>query len=399
MKSERLVDKIHSTSTRAVIIATGGGTDIFPMLTRRGGGSATLISGMIPYHQTESIRLIGGHPDKLVSEETVRAMAMSAWQRAYGVVGNIHSCIGVATSSILQKTPEEREGREHIIYAALQTISKSVLLKLSIPKFDTGFFSWRFTPTHIRLKEEQLNALMILNLIAEGCGIEDRVQLPYGADYYVERTASVIRNGYLPNLLRNETQRITFDVSQFEVVPYPVYGGSATPGSVIFPGSFNPCHEAHARMRVIAEATLKNRCEFEICMENVDKPKMDLISLEERLGSIRRVALRGRVHITNASTFVEKSKLFHHSTFVIGYDTAARIHMSQYAGDIEKVMDVFEENKVKFLVFGRKMDDNFFCTLSGFHPRFQAISTLVPESQFREDVSSTEVRSATQVGS
>src|ERR1039458_1109157 len=81
----QLVDLIHTNLTRAVIVTTGGGAQIFPMLCERGGASNTLLSGMIPYKEEETRALIGGKPDKLVSEETARMLAMAAFQKAVGL--------------------------------------------------------------------------------------------------------------------------------------------------------------------------------------------------------------------------------------------------------------------------------------------------------------------------
>ena len=60
----------------------------------------------------------------IVIVTTTNLLAIAAYQRAYCNLS--FPVIGVATSSILQRTPIERENREHVIYVALQTSSNLV---------------------------------------------------------------------------------------------------------------------------------------------------------------------------------------------------------------------------------------------------------------------------------
>src|ERR1035437_6267149 len=96
MTPEELVPLIHKTATKAVLIITGGGTEVLPMLLKRGGGSATLLSARVPYANAETIQLLGGKPEKFVSEQTTRQLAMAAYQKALELVEGNEPVIGVA---------------------------------------------------------------------------------------------------------------------------------------------------------------------------------------------------------------------------------------------------------------------------------------------------------------
>jgi len=381
MNVEQIVPLIHATPTKAVLYITGGGTEVLPMLLVRGGGSATLLSARVPYANAETAELLGGEPEKYVSETTTRQLAMAAFQKALALRTGDEPVIGVACSSSLQKTPEERKGRIHHIFAALQTNSKTVSISVTIDPatmdssqtiamHDTpdGTPFLEHSPVTIRKWEETLNAIVVFNLIAEGCGIKERASVPGRYDFKADRHESKLGGSYLPLLLEGKINRLAFYVDGDTVTPSPTYHRDDPYSSFIMPGSYNPAHEGHFEMADYVARELIEMpnygIDFEISIRNVEKPMLDLISLEERLKSIGKGGKR-KVWLTNAPTFVEKAKVFRnpYTTFIVGYDTAIRICNPKYAGDVDAVMDVFYENDTRFVVFGREMN-------GVFHPGF-----------------------------
>jgi len=95
------------------------------------------------------------------------------------------------------------------------------------------------------------------------------------------------------------------------------------------------------------------------------------------------------VALTRAARFAQKAPLFPDTTFVLGFDTAVRL--IQYARPGE--WELYKALGSRFLVAGR-LHNGRFETLanlslpSGFEDLFEA----VPESEFREDISSTTLR-------
>lgn len=104
---DEMVQRIHATPTKAVIVITGGGLEALPMLTAQGGASNTLISAIVPYDPDETVALIGGKPDKIVSEEVARSLAMVAYRRARARIPD-RPVVGVAMTNILQRVPDFR---------------------------------------------------------------------------------------------------------------------------------------------------------------------------------------------------------------------------------------------------------------------------------------------------
>src|SRR5439155_21592642 len=114
--------------------------------------------------------------------------------------------------SVLQKTPSEREGRVHYIYAALQTESKTVSLTLEIePNHPLRHFDDTIV---VRCDEEYTNSLILLNLIAEGCGLQERADLGIPPSH-IRRTESTLSEHHVSGLLTGKWQSAIFDCHPF----------------------------------------------------------------------------------------------------------------------------------------------------------------------------------------
>lgn len=378
-----LVHAIHETPVKCVLSTTGGGTEIFPILLARGGGSATFIGGNIPYSGSITKKTMGGTPDKLVDEPVARILAMSAYQMALEHRDSKADPIfGVGGTSILQRTPDERPGRKHVIYAAFQTPAKTVSVTLDIPPdHPARAGSSVAAPYTIRATEENVNALVMLNLIAEACDLDARVELPHGLDDLIERQESTLNHYLIPWLLTGRVPAMCFACSMDGIIP-----ASVMPAPVMMPGSYRPIHEGHLEMHGKA-----GNCHLELSIANADKPWVDLLSLEERLtGIARKVPTPTHVWVTTEPTFLKKAELFPGTTFAVGMDTAKRIVDPRYGVALSQVVAGFREYRTKFLVFPRVDGGIFENDLNGLPDEFAALCTLV--DGFRNDLSSTLIR-------
>ena len=165
------------------------------------------------------------------------------------------------------------------------------------------------------------------------------------------------------------------------------------PGSALYPGSFHPLHAGHREIARVASEILQAQLHYELSISNVDKPDLSFGEVCQRLRQFDR---NDSVCLTRAATFLEKSKLFPHATFVVGVDTIQRIAQPQYYGGnraMLEAIDQFTARGCRFLVFGRLLDD-VFCELGGIQAPAALLSLCqgVNESQFRCDISSTELR-------
>ena len=102
------------------------------------------------------------------------------------------------------------------------------------------------------------------------------------------------------------------------------------------------------------------------------------------------------VWLTRAPTFEEKSQEFPGATFLVGADTIRRIADPRYYGGEPAMHQALERIAgcgCRFLVFGR-LGPSGFVRLGDLElpPALRRISIEVPAEQFREDISSTELR-------
>ena len=164
---------------------------------------------------------------------------------------------------------------------------------------------------------------------------------------------------------------------------------------LMLPGSFNPVHQGHLNLLNVAEELTGLRGIFELSCANVDKPAIEKADALRRAAAIKDVP----VALTRAPRFIQKAGLFPKTTFAVGFDTAIRF-VTDYSSDEWRKFQALE---TRFLIAGRvfqspeknsKPQRSCFQTLEHIDlpPGFASLFEAVPESKFREDISSTELR-------
>jgi hypothetical protein len=171
---------------------------------------------------------------------------------------------------------------------------------------------------------------------------------------------------------------------------------------LVLAGSFNPLHDGHRSMLHAASQVVDRPAYYEISITNVDKPVLPRVELERRVAQI--TAQSSALIVTSAARFTEKSSILPGATFVIGFDTYIRLMDKRYYPDhitgshssVENQLDLINENGCRFVVAGRVDDHEQF---RGLHDiefevprRYRGMFTELSESQFRSDLSSTEIR-------
>lgn len=178
----------------------------------------------------------------------------------------------------------------------------------------------------------------------------------------------------------------------------PLFNPQAEYTQAIFPGSFNPIHQGHLEMIDIAEQRLGNRVALEVSVQNVDKPSLDFIELENRLAEIDRMRPGQAVWLTQTPLFEEKSELFRGATFVVGADTLRRFAELRFYHEsthqLHDVLRVIAYHNCRFLVFARDEGNGKVESLRTLDipDMLRSLADEVPESEFQMNISSRNLR-------
>lgn len=405
---------------------TGGGSRAISELLEVPGASRTVLEAIVPYAAPALIAWLGAKPEHFCEPRTARAMAMVGFQRAgeYAALEAGDNKSGEAkaesatwpvagvgcTASLASDRPKHGPHRAHV---AAQTVSMTLTHTLELTK-----------GRRTREEEEQVVAALVLNTVAEACGLDDRITLDLLPGEHVETMRTVAPLAW-QNLLLGKTDavratdaadaeepasarpRVGLARSSHPTLPSSAVSAESDPASafrlppsalrrLIFPGAFHPLHEGHRHMAKLAGERLGIPVEFEISIANVDKPPLDYTEMHARAQQFDRDQ---ELWFTRAPTFRQKSQIFPGATFIVGADTIRRIADPCYYGDdplaCEAGISQIASKGCRFLVFGRKTDAGFQALSDLRLPEsLRRICDEIPAEHFRHDVSSTDLRRA-----
>ncbi len=380
-----IIQKIHKSRYKIVLSVTGGGSGAFSELLMHGSGSSTLLEAIVPYSKNALAEFIGKEPETYCSEETAREMAMASFERALKLCDkntDTHRMIGIGVTCKLVKKDDEREGREHDIYIASQSATRTSTAHLKLLE------------NRSRETEEKISSLFIIHFLAQLCEVdaENILPLPMIPEFANTANRSADVSEEIGELLVNTL--LQGDEAKKRAINLSNSSDNSHPEErIVFAGSFNPCHSKHVEIAKTAFKKYGSPVCFEISLANVDKPPIDFISLQNRLDSLREYdseEFMGDIYLTNAPFFANKAVLFPESCFLIGADTLKRTFNEKYyrEGETkESLLEHFSSMGVHFMVFHRKnidisMDDDI-----------KQIFKEVELSEYEDDgTSSTKIR-------
>ena len=217
-----------------VLAVSGGGSRAITEVLQRPGASRTVLEAIVPYSEAAMIAYLGGRLDQFCSPQTARAMAVAAWHRALryetsagrvnqggqshfrppplrvagAKIGTVPSVplAGVACTAGLA-TDRPRHGPHHA-HVAVQTAARTATWSLELEKGRRS-----------RADEEDLVARLMLNALAEACGVP---QSPTRLTDSLRRSASLAKpqasNG--PSSRNMVEDALDLDLSPGEKVQY-----------------------------------------------------------------------------------------------------------------------------------------------------------------------------------
>ena len=343
---------IHAAPEKGAFAVTGGGSGVLSQLLSVPGASGTVLEATVPYASAALCGYLGFAPAQSCSERTARALAMRAFSRAVALGGDFGFAITAALATNRQRRGQDRA------HFAFQDAAKTRAWTLDLDNATS------------RAQQEACVTSTALAALASSLNVGDRGAWP-------SPTTEATGDEALAAVLRGESRT------------------SGASVKAVLPGAFNPLHDGHRAMRDDAEARLGRRVAYELSIANVDKPQLDYVDLKPRLAQFDA----NRLVITNAPTFVDKARsLGGDVTFVVGADTISRIAEPRYYGSPaarDAALAELSAAGCKFLVYGRVDESGRFQALDDLvlPEALRTICTGVPKSEFRNDLSSTALRS------
>ena len=375
-----LIESIHQASYKCVLALTGGGTSAAAQLLSVPGGSRTVLEVIVPYGLSALENFLGRQPEHYCSADTSRDMARRAYERGCWLAA-ADAVVGLGcTASLASDRPKRGDHRFHVSWHRAD--------------FEG---TWSLTLTkgaRDREGEEKLLSATILNMLAHAFDVSEQLDLSLLPGEKLEADESLPSCGFARLLAGSEKVMWRFPDGRWSVDhPKPLFA--------LLPGSFNPVHEGHWQLAKTAEKILGTPVMFEMSVINVDKPKMTGNEIRKRLEPF---TWRATVALTRAPIFLEKTLLCPHGTvFVIGADTAARIVACRYYDNEDAMCDALRQIRdcgCRFLVAGRVDAAGKFLEVDNLDlpTEYRDLFTPIPASEFRMDISSTELRNAEKTG-
>ncbi|MEZ4510440.1 MAG: hypothetical protein R3C62_01060 [Chloroflexota bacterium] len=375
-----MIEAIHQTPPRLVFVTAGAGSQALADLLGVGGASETLLEAVVPYSYTAFNDFLGYVPPKYVDAQAANFLAGRAFTRARQLENEGRPVLGLAcTATIATNRPKKGE---HRAYMALWQLESVTCVNLYLDK-----------GARDRAGEEAVVSQMLLNLLAQACGVVP-VPIVWKEGDRVE-TAVYEFTTAIDQLLNRE-------ISFFGVYADGRIRDNGVNPRVVLSGSFNPLHDGHIALAQVAEELIGHPVAFELPAINADKPPLPHAVILDRLAQF---AGRYPIYVTSAPTFLEKARLFPGTTFVVGYDTAVRILQPRFYNDtlegLHAALAELTELGCDFLVAGRIDHHGFFhsCHDLSIPAGYTHLFKGIPANKFRLDISSTDLRKAGKKGS
>lgn len=360
---------------KVFVAATGAGAGVQGSLWRVPGSSAFLVGAAFPYAAHETERFLGFRPARFCDEDAAVELAIAAYLRgreaaladASGGSGGA-GVIGLGlTASVASVAPHRGD---HRVFAASLSEGGATVWSARLPK-GTGEVQ--------RAIDGQLADQLGVQAILAAAGITSDEILSPGS----------------------EVSRREISEAELHVMLYqrPAFrpGGSRrayadTRDLILFPGSFDPCHEGHRMIVDAVERQYRRPVAYTVSADPVHKPRLRTLDLLDRVASIRLAdGVASSIVLTERDPlFIDKARQFPGSGIALGVDALLRMLDPSWGPDVHEMLETFRRLGTTFYVVGRVVGDRW--TTIDDVPIPATFRGLFKPVDGRQDVSSTELR-------
>jgi hypothetical protein len=394
-----LIQRIHVAPALMVLEFAGAGSQLLHWLHLVAGSSRTILEATDRYAPMSLIEAVGFTPERFTSAEVAAALAKRAAERATALARGREVSAG---GRHYRPAPGDERGEPaEIAQRAAPTFGLGLTAAIATDRGKRGEHRCEVA-VHDLFGTQHYG--LGLSKGARDRGGEERVVSELSLRAIAD--ASGVLGAPLPSLEADEEVRSRLDPADeaadfaagrrdwLLLRPDGRFGAEVPEGAAILSGSFNPVHHGHLRLAHAASERLGAPVVFELPLVNADKAE---ISLQEARRRATQFLGRAPLLLTRAPLFGEKASLFPGRTFVVGVDTAARLLEERFYGSGEERERVFDELRrlgARFLVAGRRRDNRFLTLRDLAVPEWaHALFEELPEQEFREDLSSSQLRS------
>ncbi|CAI5736450.1 unnamed protein product [Peronospora destructor] len=449
MSSIALIERILAADIKVVAAVTGGGVSVAECLFHP-GSSSVMLQFTVPYSRASLqsyLSSISSTPSKLkfCSAETSERMAFAAWKLAQdttwqeakeddaqaaaavpSALKRFRTSLGIACTAGLA-TNYPKKGPHECFFSVCQARFMSQSDIFLRPQCETYHLQLDKSLGRSRTEEDQIVSRWLVYLLAKAAAVDfetckafydELTSAQTGTDTFAKLTANEGNDDPLHGICSGKVSQL-LSVAFLPVSPKEDVAATTIAAQgfdfrgLVLPGSFNPLHRGHIDLARVAQQLMKSRTgvelpiAFELTVANADKGVIESSTVSTRVGQFSHGDILGLdawpVLVTNATLFGQKAELLPGCTFIIGADTAARIVDKKYYDMDEHKMvlalDHIARHECSFVVAGRydnKVENRFITAEEVLEkcvpPVLRYLFVPLPESAFRNDISSTTIR-------
>lgn len=370
---ESTLQQIHASPHMLAMNFAGAGVNALTWLHSIGGSSKTILEACDRYCPKSLIETVGFEPKRFTSKKVSLALANAAYKRAKYLAPKDTPVFGVGATATIA-TDRKKRG-QHRCQVAIKDVLGVSHYGLVLKKGARN-----------RYEEERIVSQIIIRAVTESCGV-------YAYDHIVLVDGERLEHNFIatPKLVewqnRDNALLVINKNTKLEIK-------DKMENIVVLSGSFNPLHSGHKKLKELVEKQTNSQVYFELALQNADKNAIDLIEARKRAKQFLGYA---PLILSKSPLFSEKAKLFPNSKFVLGADTATRLVDKKYYNNDENLLlaalEELDNLGSSFLVAGRSHKEEFQTLADINIPiKFKNLFTQIPEYQFHEDISSTQIR-------